>query len=178
MKLIEVAITCVTLLGFSTSEPPVTSQVTAQNGVPLTLAVDDFAGETYVASPRIRMRVGDHEIQSYGFIVRSTRGRAAQVYSIQGEFFTIGSGGTFANLSPILRGGESLPFRIAYRSTGQCTTVCSYYHHFVVTVSAQQMNRFLSEGQLMVQFRSPDGGFRPMLTIPAAHLQAVLAYRD
>ena len=161
---------------FSSVQGQETAHVTAENGVVLNVLADEFAGRRDVLGPTIHL-MNPRRIPSYAYVARSISTRTSAAITVQGELTTIGANPSFAQITPILRGGEALPFQITSRQTRECTSICSYSYHFIVQVSEHQIDNHRASGAVVIQFRSADGTWRPTLSIPLSHFEAVRAYR-
>lgn len=151
-------------------------KVVAENGVELNVSKDDFANRVQVTGPSVKLK-NPTEIESYGFVAKVDSPGNKVGLTIQGYLFTYGEGNNFSDLTPIFRGGEPLKMSITGRTKIACSWTCKYAYHFIIDMPMEKVRRYAEDGAVVMQFRSRDGTWKPTLTIPTDHFEAVSKHK-
>jgi hypothetical protein len=149
------------------------SNVVVDN-VPLEIQREDFINRTVAIAPYINLKNPD-DIPSYGYVARViSRGQSR--LTLQGEFINYSS--VPNDITPYMRGGDALSITFTGTKDLACNgSVCQRAHHFIILITHLQITSHSEDGNFSVQFRSADGRWKPTITIPVAHVNALINWK-
>lgn len=149
----------------------VKSEVTATNGVVVTVYSDDFAGRHEYSAPSVDFQDG------YVLVSRVDAGGDEGSVSLRGSFIYSGDWRYYD--AAIFRGGEEANFVENGRRVGQCHSSrysrpsCTLIESFVMTVSAEQLAKHARDGKLEFQIRAGRTARSTMVSVPVTYFEAV-----
>jgi hypothetical protein len=147
----------------------VKSEVTASNGVIVTVYADDFANRYEYTAPVINFPDG------FGLVARIVRPGTVPKTNIQGSFSYRGEWRRYS--TALFRGGAEASYNAGSRDVVSCSGSrygggCNLRESFSIDLSPAQIRDHAQDGVIDIQVRAQDTS-TALLKIPASYIEAV-----
>jgi hypothetical protein len=152
-------------LATSASAEAVKSEVTASNGVPVTVYADEFAARYEYSAPVVKAS------PCFALVARVKRGTETSSVNLQGSCVYSGSWRFYS--SAIFKGGAEAPFTSAGREVGSCRYGCTLTESFRIDLTPAQIKAHTENGIVAIQIRASKTGDTTILEVPTSYFAAV-----
>lgn len=143
----------------------VKSEVTASNGVAVTVYADEFAARSEYTAPVIKSG------ECFALVAQVKRGTETGAVHVQGS--CLYKGGWRFYSSAIFKGGAEAPFTSTGREVGSCRYGCTLTEGFRIDLTPAQIKAHGENGLVAVQLRASKTSDTNILEIPVSYLTAV-----
>jgi len=164
------ALAAVLMMAQPADAQAVRSEVTAPNGVKVTVYTDEFAERYEYTAPMVQ--VGD------GFVLvgRTDRGGTDGNVRLIGSFVYSGDWRFYDGA--LFRGGAQAEFVSQGRDVGRCSGSrysrgCTLTESFAILINSEQLSQHARNGTLDVQVRSGRTGESVVFSVPVSYFEAV-----
>lgn len=170
MKFLFVVVAAVVALAAPVQAQSVKSEVTASNGVVVTVYADEFAGRYEYTAPAITIDSG------FALVARVVRGDTVPPISVQGSFNYSGEWRYYT--SAVFRGGDPVDYKEGSRDVGRCrasrySSSCSLSEEFHINLSEDDIAGHAENGVLAMQVRASRSSDVALISVPLTYFDAV-----
>lgn len=146
------------------------SEVTASNGVAVTVYSDEFANRYEYSAPSIEFKEDGESSGSFALVAKISKGGAIGDAYVTGAVYYSGDWHRYA--SAVFRGGDTVKFTSTSRDVLSCRYGCSYSEGFRLDISKDEIAKHASDGVLAVQLRAQSSD-TAIIQIPVSYFDAV-----
>jgi hypothetical protein len=164
MKLKIATLLAAVTIATTANAQAVKSEVTASNGVKITVYSDSFANRFEFTAPTVKS-------DPVNLMVATVK-KGGTVSAIKLEGFAVYSGEWKKYNSAIFKGGDAAKFTTTQRRVGSCSSSCTLIEEFNIAITPAEVKAHAENGIVALQVRSQTAE-ASIVEIPVSYFEAI-----